>query len=233
MSIRTVTALLAAITLAAGCTGVETGGPAPSAPDGAGNTSTGSGTCSRSATPQTCVEWVKTTPATGDQLFATWNEDQSRAVQMLCSAIPDEALQRWLGTGFYRVIEAERSCAIWSDSNELGIELGLYGRNSLSDYLSHYKSDPRTAKDTQELTFGAVPAMRVAIPDDVDGKGRDQEDYTLAPTGNPAKPGVLQIRLVLDPPRGKDRGRAPVNRARLEFREQVATELLKVLFPQR
>jgi hypothetical protein len=77
-----------------------------------------------------------------------------------------------------------------------------------------------------------VPAVRAALKDATDGVGEDSEELVLAPTGDATKRGVVQIQLVLRPPRGEPSSH-PVDRARLDIRDAVVADFLTALFPNR
>ncbi|CAL9677616.1 hypothetical protein SUDANB95_07942 (plasmid) [Actinosynnema sp. ALI-1.44] len=188
--------------------------------------------CGRSPNPETCTEWQATKPATGQALFDTWAQDQSTSSQMLCTAVPDTSWSKYLGEGFYRFVQDGSTCTVSSGDNQLVVRIGMYGKSPLNEYLATFQRDPKIAASTQSITVAGVPAMRTAIKSDTDGVGDDREDLTLAPTGDAAKPGVLQVQITLQPPRGKART-TPVDRTRLQFRDELVGDLLKTLFPQR
>lgn len=188
--------------------------------------------CARTAEPTACVEWNPTDPATGDALFAAWQADQLVSAQMVCTALSDDKWAAYLGPGNYRVIQDGPSCAVTSDDDQVSVKIGLYGLSPLKEYLDRFLPDPTLARGTEQLTIAGVPAMRYTGKTDADGIGTDQEDLTIAPAGDATKPGVLQVELILSPPRGKSAS-SPVDRSRLGFRDQLITDLLTALFPKR
>lgn len=181
------------------------------------------GGCLRSATPATCQEWTDTEPATGQALLEQWARDQTISAQMLCSALPGDTWEKYLGPKNYRYIDDSTSCTASSQDNQLVIRLALYGAAPLADYLA-------TRGSTETITIAGVPARRTTATDATDGIGEDSEDLILAPTGDQNAPGVLHVQLVLRPPRGHP-STAPVDRTRLSIRDTVVTDLLAVLFP--
>ncbi|TWP46062.1 hypothetical protein FKR81_37480 [Lentzea tibetensis] len=229
------TGAVTAAMLAAGCTTTISGHPnrESGAPASGGQTATGGGDCARSATPQNCVAWQNTTPATGSALFDKAKQDPVTATQMLCSALPAEAWDRYLQPGNYRIVEDGTSCSVWSGDDQVAVKIGLDPGYSLTEYLQLFRSKPDVARDVSELTIAGKRVMRVAATYDADGKGNDRDELSIAPTTDPAAKGVLQVHLVLRPPRGSSKA-TPVDRTRIDgIRDAVVGDLLKVLFPQR
>ena len=247
MNARRLTLVLAASTLAAvalgGCSSVVPGTAKPESAASVGKAEP-AGVCARSNEPQVCQEWSNTAPKTGQDLLRTVEQDPVAAAQMLCSALPGDALDRFLGAGHYRVIaDSPRSptCTISSDDNKRGadgkyesvieVEIFLSAGESLARDLSILRSRPDTAAIVTELSLAGKPVMRVGDPEDADGQGRDKEELSVAVLGDKEKPGALRIRQNIRPPRGT-KVDAPVNRARLDsIRDPLVVELLKALFP--
>ncbi|MEU3648755.1 hypothetical protein AB0E59_35645 [Lentzea sp. NPDC034063] len=245
MNARRLTLVLAATALAAtalgGCSTVV---PGAARPESVPSSGTPTGTCARSNEPEVCQEWTDIRPKTGQDLLRIAEEDPVAAAQMLCSALSGEVLDRFLGTGHYRVIaDGPRSptCTISSDDNKksadgkyesvLEVEIFLSTKESLARDLSILQSRPDTAAKVTELSIAGRPVMRVGDPDDANGQGRDKEELSVAALGDKEKPGALRIRQSLRPPRGS-KVDAPVDRARLDsMRDPLIAELLTVLFP--
>ncbi|KOV81820.1 hypothetical protein [Nocardia sp. NRRL S-836] len=246
MNARLLTSVLAA-TLAAtalgGCSSLVPGTAKPESAPSAG-TAEPAGMCARSNEPRMCQEWSATTPKTGHDLLRTAEQDPLAAAQMLCSALPADVLDRFLGTGHYRVIAGSAdspTCTISSDDNKknaddkyepvLEVEIFLSARESLGRDLSILRSRPDTAAMVTELSLSGKPVMRVGNPEDANGRGRDKEELSVAVLGDKNQPGALRIRQNLRPPRGS-KVDAPVDRSRLDsMRDPLVNELLKVLFP--
>ncbi|WP_439659543.1 hypothetical protein ACSHWB_45450 [Lentzea sp. HUAS TT2] len=244
MNARRLTLVVAATALAAtalgGCSTVVPGAAMPESAASSGK----AGMCSRSNEPEVCLEWSDTRPKTGKDLLRTAEEDPVAAAQMLCSALPGDVLDRFLGTGHYRVIaDSPRSptCTISSDDNKksadgkyesvLEVEIFLAAKESLARDLSILQSRRDTAAKVTELSIAGKPVMRVGDPEDADGKGRDKEELSIAVLGDKAQPGALRIRQNLRPPRGS-KVDATADRARLNsMRDPLVAELLKALFP--
>lgn len=223
------TVLLAAVMALSACT-TTIGGtarphtqPTPDSPQQA--------VCSRTPDPDSCAEFQRTEPAKGQQLFQAWAADEAASSQMLCSALPDQTWQQWLGEGFYRYVNDDAWCELWSDDNQVAIKLGLFGAAPLREYLTRFQSDPGIAALTRQVQIAGVPAMTTGLATDSDGVGRDGEQITLAPHGDAEKPGVLLIHLELHPPRGKP-SNTPVDRNRIGFRDDLAGALLGALYPR-
>ncbi|MDX8140534.1 MULTISPECIES: hypothetical protein [Lentzea] len=247
MNGRLVTLVLAATTLTAttlsGCGSIVPGTAKPESTPSSGKAAA-AGACVRSNEPEVCQEWSDTKPKTGQDLLRTAEEEPVVAAQMLCSALPGDVLDRFLGAGHYRVIaDSPRSptCTISSDDNKKGadgkyesvieVEIFLSTKESLARDLSILQSRPDTAAKVTELSIAGKPVMRVGDPEDANGQGRDKEELSIAVLGDKEKPGALRVRQNLRPPRGT-KVDAPVDRARLDsIRDPLVAELLKTLFP--
>lgn len=247
MNRRLVTLVVAATTLAAtalsGCSSLVPGTAKPESAPTSGKTEP-TGACKRSDEPDVCQEWTDTKPKTGQDLLRTAEEDRGAAAQMLCSALPSTVLDRFLGPGHYRVIaDSTRSptCTISSDDAKKGadgkyesvieVEIFLSPKESLAGDLEILRRRLDTAAMVIELSIAGKPVMRVGVPEDANGSGRDKEELSVAVLGDKTQSGALRIRQTLRPPRGTKTD-APVDRARLDsIRDPLVVELLKVLFP--
>lgn len=247
MNRRLVTLMLAATTLAvtalSGCSSIVPDTAKPESAPSSGKPEP-AGACKRSDEPDLCQEWSDTKPKTGQDLLRAAEEDLAVSAQMLCSALPANTLDRFLGSGHYRVIANSQTmptCTISSDDTKKGaddkyesvleVEIYLSPKESLARDLSILRSRPDTSAMVTELSIAGKPVMRVGMPEDANGTGRDKEELSVAVLGDKAQPGALRIRQSLRPPRGT-KVDAPVDRARLDsIRDPLVVELLKVLFP--
>jgi hypothetical protein len=247
MKRRLASLALAATTLTAmvlgGCTSLVPGTPEPESTPTTGKPDP-AGACKRSNEPALCQEWTDTKPKTGQDLLRTAEEDRVAAAQMLCSALPNDVLDRFLGPGHYRVIaDSPRNptCTLSSDDNKKGadgkyqsiieVEIFLSPKESLAGDMEILRRRPDTAAMITELSIGGKPVMRLGVPEDANAQGRDKEELSVAVLGDKQKAGALRIRQTLRPPRGAKTD-APVDRARLDsIRDPLIVELLTVLFP--
>ena len=229
----------AATALVSGCTSVL---PGTAKPQSSSSEERASGAnCQRTDNPDTCVEWIRTKPKQGQELLAQFTQDELVAADMLCSAVPDETWDKLLGPGHYRAIAKGPTCTISSDDNRKNtdgkftpvteIEIALWAKDPLATDLAILRGNKNVAKNVSELTIAGKAVMRYAEAEDADGVGRDKEELSIAALGDVNTPGVLRVRQTLRPPRGAPYD-APIDRAQLtSMRDQVVTELLKVLFP--
>ncbi|WP_309111982.1 hypothetical protein [Saccharothrix sp.] len=226
-------AVLAALTLAAiaalsSCTTSVGGTAQPESPE---STQPKPAVCDRSTDPQSCTEWKPTPPAKGDALFQAWATDEASSTHMLCSALPDQQWEQWLGAGHYRYVTDGTWCELWSADNQIALKLGLFGASPLTEYSTKFRSNPSIAKYVKDLRLAGVPAIVSNIAVDEDGKGQERDQLILAPHGDANRPGVLLVTLELHPPRGKPKD-TPTDRTRIGFREPLAQALLGALFPR-
>ncbi|SDP97880.1 hypothetical protein [Lentzea jiangxiensis] len=238
------TVAFAATTLAgllAGCTTILPGTPKPEPGPSGEDAPAAGGSCARSTSPEQCVEWRNTQPKTGEQLIAQAKQDALITAQMLCSAVPAQVWDRYLGAGHYRLIDEGRACTISSDDTAKTPDGKLAAITEIQIYLSPTESIARdlqilrSRKDTAgmvtELSLAGKPAMRVGREDDADGKGPEKEELSVAVLGDVTQSGTLRIRQSMRPPRGQP-AEAPVDRSTLDaMRDAVIGEFLTVLFP--
>jgi hypothetical protein len=250
MKRRHTNVVLTAVTLLtalAGCTSILPGTPKPEAGTASGKPAPG-GSCSRSATPDACLEWEDTKPKTGMALIEQAKQDPVVAAQMLCSALPSTLWDRFLGAGHYRVIAQGPTCTVSSDDMKktaegkyapvLEVEIFLSPKDSIAGDLAILNKRADTRAMITELAVAGKPVMRIGGPDDANGQGREKEELSVAvfgdsakPDGGKANPGVLRVRQSMRPPRGQPNDSA-VDRSKLDsMRDPLITELLKVLFP--